>query len=75
MTEDDCNAGAIFDNLKSDLWDTEKYAVELICDAVPVQNIQVMIFQSNLEKAKETDNGVEVCTNYRYMKRQAELKQ
>lgn len=39
MNEDDCNAGAIFDNLKSDLWENEKFAIELICDAVPIQNI------------------------------------
>ena len=43
MLEEDCNAGAIFDNLKSELWSDEKYAIELICDTLSIQNIQVMI--------------------------------
>ena len=33
LAEEDCNAGAIFDNLKSDLWEGEKFAIELIADA------------------------------------------
>lgn len=35
MQEDDCNAGAIFDNLTCQYWPDEKFGIELICDAVP----------------------------------------
>lgn len=39
LDEEDCNAGAIFDNLTSDLWVDEKFAIGFISDAVPNQNI------------------------------------
>ena len=35
LVEEDCNAGVIFDSLTSENWPNEKYAIELICDAVP----------------------------------------
>lgn len=37
LSEDDCNAGAIFDNLECQYWPDQKFAIELICDAVPEQ--------------------------------------
>lgn len=33
LLEEDCNAGAIFDNLKCQYWPDEKFAIELICEA------------------------------------------
>lgn len=39
LDEEDCNAGAIFDNLTSDLWVDEKFAISFISDALPNQNI------------------------------------
>jgi hypothetical protein len=40
LEEEDCNAGTIFDNLKSDQWqDDEKFAIELICDAAGIQKV------------------------------------
>jgi hypothetical protein len=39
VSEEDCNAGAIFDNLTSEAWTDEKFAVSLISDAVPKQNV------------------------------------
>lgn len=70
LDEEDCNAGAIFDNLTSDLWVDEKFAIGFISDAVPNQNIQVLIFNFNKEvhpiPGKEEGDEIEVCTNYRY---------
>lgn len=72
LEEEDCNAGAIFDNLKSDQWADEKFAVDLICEAVGIQNVQVVIFKPNTERKDEEEEGLEVCTNYRYMRRNVE---
>ena len=35
LQEEDCNAGAIFDNLTCQYWPDEKFAIELVCDAAP----------------------------------------
>jgi len=35
LSQEDCNAGAIFDNLESEYWKDSKTAIELICEAVP----------------------------------------
>ena len=35
LSEDDCNAGAIFDCLGCQYWPDEKFGIKLICDAVP----------------------------------------
>lgn len=35
LQEDDCNAGAVFDNLTCPYWPNQNFAIELICDAVP----------------------------------------
>ena len=73
LEEDDCNAGAIFDNLTSELWPDEKFAVGFISDAIPNQSIQVLIFNFNKEvypvAGKEDGDEIEVCTNYRYATR------
>jgi adenylate kinase family enzyme len=45
LSEEDCNAGVIFDNLQGDQWPDIKTALEFICDAIPEQNIQIMMFQ------------------------------
>jgi len=39
VQEEDCNAGAIFDNLTSEMWADEKFAVSFISEAIPRQNI------------------------------------
>jgi len=49
LEEEDCNAGAIFDNLTSDLWSDEKFAIGFISEAIPNQSIQVLIFNFNKE--------------------------
>lgn len=72
LDEEDCNAGAIFDNLVSEHFPENNKTVELICQASGVQNIQVTIFKPNMERptsASENEDGIEVCTNYRYMSR------
>ena len=70
LEEEDCNAGAIFDNLTSELWPDEKFAIGFISDAIPNQSIQVLIFNFNKEvfpvPGKDEGEEVEVCTNYRY---------
>lgn len=75
LQEDDCNAGAIFDNLTCQYWPDQKFAIELICDAVPKQNVEVVVFNFNKEPMVEADESgdaeatTEVCTNYRYARR------
>jgi len=55
LQEDDCNAGAIFDSLSSEYWPDEKFGIELICDAVPEQNVEVVVFTFNKEKLTTDD--------------------
>ena len=73
LQEDDCNAGAIFDNLTCQYWPDEKFGIELICDSVPQQNVEVVLFTFNKEKGESEDGEAgkthEVCTNYRYARR------
>lgn len=73
LQEDDCNAGAIFDNLTSELWPDEKFAISFISEAIPNQNIQVLLFNFKKEvhpvPGKEEGDELEVCTNYRYAMR------
>ena len=74
LTEDDCNAGAIFDNLASQYWQDDKVAIELICEAVPEQNVEVVLFNFNkeqpvVEEGEDAAEANEVCTNYRYSRR------
>lgn len=70
LEEEDCNAGAIFDNLTSELWPDEKFAIGFISDAIPNQSIQVIVFNFNKEvfpvPGKDEGEEIEVCTNYRY---------
>jgi len=35
LLEEDCNAGAIFDNLESPNYPNLKFVINAICDAVP----------------------------------------
>lgn len=35
LSQEDCNAGAIFDCLESTYWEDSKTAIEMICQAVP----------------------------------------
>lgn len=77
LAEDDCNAGAIFDCLESQYWSDQKFAISLICDAVPEQQVEVVLFNFNTENMSNDDNAAEdasadvteVCTNYRYSRR------
>lgn len=74
LSEEDCNAGAIFDCLTSQYWPDDKFAIQLICDAVPEQKVEVVVFTFNKESmANENASGeadeAEVCTNYRYSRR------
>ena len=82
LSEDDCNAGAIFDCLTSEYWPDEKTAIELVCDAAPLQSVEVVLFNFNKEplqedvapdgaEQEEAASGelTEVCTNYRYARR------
>ena len=80
LSEDDCNAGAIFDSLESQYWPDQKFAIALICDSVPEQQVEVVLFNFNKENmtmddstdnaaADDTANLTEVCTNYRYARR------
>jgi adenylate kinase family enzyme len=64
LTHPDCNCGAIFDNLVSPHYPSINYALELICEALETQNLQVIM----LHLSKDED-GNEFCVNYRYMKR------
>lgn len=45
LAQEDCNAGAIFDCLESQYWPDTKFAIELVCDAVPRQNLQVLLMR------------------------------
>ena len=44
LKEEDCNAGAIFDNLDSHYYPNLKFVIDAICEATPKQNIQLVIF-------------------------------
>jgi len=70
VSGEDCNAGCIFDNLTSEYWPDSKFAIELICDVLPTQNVQLLIF--HIQKEGEEDGALEVCTNYRYVRRKEE---
>jgi adenylate kinase family enzyme len=71
LAQEDCNAGAIFDCLESEHWPDAKYAVELIAEAVPKQNLQVLLlrFQRDVAGAEAGEEPAEVCTNYRFARR------
>lgn len=47
LSQEDCNAGSIFDCLESEqkYWPDAKYAIELIADTVPVQNLQLLLLK------------------------------
>lgn len=45
LSLEDCNAGAIFDCIKSELFGDEKEVIERICEAVPSQNIQLLLLK------------------------------
>lgn len=72
VQEEDCNAGVIFDNLTSENWTDEKFAISMISDAVPLQNVQVLMFNFKHEQVQDKDDqtiDLEVCTNYRFAQR------
>ena len=73
LSQEDCNAGAIFDCLESEYWPDSKFAIELIAEAVPKQNLQVIMlrFQRDTQNAESGEEPAEVCTNYRYARRKA----
>lgn len=45
--EEDCNAGVVFDNLEAPHWPGLKFALDSICEALPTQNVQVLLFNIN----------------------------
>lgn len=61
----------IFDCLTSEFWADEKYAVELISDAVEKQNVLVLLFNFKQEEVTVNDvkSEIEVCSNMRYAQR------
>jgi adenylate kinase family enzyme len=70
LQQEDCNAGAIFDDLHCENWPDEKFAIEFITEANPLNNVQVIMFKFQKEQVGETEEDtVDVCTNYRYIKR------
>jgi len=73
LAQEDCNAGAIFDCLDSEYWPDAKFAIEMIAEAVPRQNLQILLlrFQRDVANAEEGEEPAEVCTNYRYARRKA----
>lgn len=44
LKEEDCNVGAIFDNLKHEYWADEKFTIDLIAEAVEEQMLQLVLF-------------------------------
>lgn len=50
LEEEDCNAGAIYDNLKSEYWADEKAAIELVCETCPNQSVQMVLFNFQTER-------------------------
>mmetsp|Transcript_106871 Transcript_106871/g.147929 ORF Transcript_106871/g.147929 Transcript_106871/m.147929 type:complete len:137 (+) Transcript_106871:139-549(+) len=50
VSEEDCNAGVIFEGLNSENWVDEKYAIELICDTLSKENIQLVMFRPQVTK-------------------------
>jgi hydrocephalus-inducing protein len=72
VQEEDCNAGVIFDCLTSENWTDENFAIGLISEAVPIQNVQLLMFNFKHEEfawGDEETREVEVCTNIRYAQR------
>lgn len=68
----ECNAGVIFDNLTSPYWADWKFAIELICEALPTQNVMLLTFLFQ----KEGEDNLDVCSNIRYVRRKdQELKE
>jgi hypothetical protein len=53
--------------LKAEVFGGEKDVIERISQAVPIQNLQVLLFK--FQKDKEEDQSVPVATNYRLAKR------
>lgn len=58
LLEEDCNAGAIFDSLESPNWPSLKFALECLCEALPTQNLQVLLFNF----AREQVDGQEASS-------------
>lgn len=39
LSEEDCNAGVIFDNLAGEYWENEHAIISIISEAIPIQNL------------------------------------
>jgi hypothetical protein len=61
---EDCNAGIVFDNLQCEHWKDEREIIEVICDALQEENINLVLLTLNKD-----EDGLEYCVNYRYKKR------
>jgi hypothetical protein len=71
LSHEDCNAGSIFDCLECEYWPDSKFAIELLLETIPKQNLQVMVmkFQKDLQAREGDEDAPEVCTNYRFARR------
>jgi len=67
MAQEDCNAGVIFDQLECQYWPDLQFALKVIVEAVPKQNIQLLLLKFN--KEREAEEAIPVCTNYRLARR------
>lgn len=54
-SDEDCNAGIIFDNLACENWVDEKFIIETICDALAEENVHLVTIGLN----KDEETGLE----------------
>ena len=72
VSGEDCGAGVIFDGLESEHWTGIPFAIELICEALPTQQVQMVVFTFQSEQGVDDNDKLEVCTNYRLASRRME---
>jgi len=58
VAEEDCNAGVIFENLTSEHWKDEKTAIDFISEAIPVQNLQLLVFNFLSNQDSEAEHPI-----------------
>ena len=52
----DCNAGVMFDDIKSKLWPSELYALKCVMEAIGTHGLQLVVFNQQKDAY-----GYEVC--------------
>jgi hypothetical protein len=57
--------------LECEYWPDSKFAIELLLETIPKQNLQVMVmkFQKDLQAREGDEDAPDVCTNYRFARR------